>query len=132
MKKLLLLLVLLLPLSLLAQVTTSNISGTIKDAKGETIPGSTVYLVLPTTGTKYAAITDVSGIFHVYNASVGGPYNIKVTSVGFKPYQKSDVYLTLGNNDLNVLLEEENTQLTEVVVTSTKGGTKTGEQLNLG
>jgi hypothetical protein len=130
MKKLLLLL--LLPLSLLSQVTTSNISGTIKDARGETIPGSTVYLVLPSTGTKYAAVTDVSGIFHVYNANVGGPYDIKVTSVGFKPYQKSDVYLTLGNNDLNVLLEEENTQLTEIVVTATKGGTKTGAQLNLG
>ena len=130
MKKLLLLL--LLPFSLLSQVTTSNISGTIKDARGETIPGSTVYLTLPATGTKYAAVTDVSGIFHVYNANVGGPYNVKVTSVGFKPYQKSDIYLTLGNNDLNVLLEEENTQLSEVVVTATKGGTKTGAQLNLG
>jgi hypothetical protein len=132
MKKLLLLLALLLPLSLLAQVTTSNISGIIKDARGETIPGSTIYLVLPTTGTKYAAVTDVSGIFHIYNASVGGPYSIKVTSVGFKPFEKSGIYLTLGNNDLNVLLEEENTQLNEVVVTATKGGVKTGAQLNLG
>jgi hypothetical protein len=130
MKKLLLLL--LLPLSLLSQVTTSNISGIIKDTRGETIPGSTVYLTLPTTGTKYAAATDVSGIFHIYNISVGGPYIIKVTSVGFKPYQKSDIYLTLGSNDLNVLLEEENTRLTEVVITATKGGTKTGAQSNLG
>ena len=115
-----------------SQVTTSTLNGKIKDKKGEIISGSTIQLVLTTTSTKYGTSTDGNGIYHIYNANVGGPYKIKVTSVGFKPYEKDEVYLSLGSNDLDIQLEEENTQLKEVVVIATKGGTKTGAGIYLG
>ena len=132
MRKLLLFLLVFVSTTALSQVTTSNINGTIKDKKGETLPGSTIQLTLTTTSTKYGASADVNGIFHIYNANVGGPYKVKVTSVGYKPLEKDGVYLTLGSNDLDIQLEEETTQLNEVVVTTTKGGTKTGAGIYLG
>ena len=100
----------------LSQVTTSNISGTIKDKKGEILPGSTIQLTFTSTSTKYGAAADEKGIYHIYNANVGGPYTVKVTSVGYTPFEKNGVYLNLGTNDLDVKLDEETTQLKEVVV----------------
>ena len=122
----------LVSLTSFSQITNSNINGVIKDKKGETIPGTTIQLTLKSNGIKYNVSSDVNGIFHIYNANVGGPYSIKVTSVGFKPYEKDEIYLTLGGNDLDIHLDEENTQLKEVVVTTTKGGTKTGAGIYLG
>lgn len=130
MKKILFL-VLLFPISLFSQITTSNLSGIIKDNTGETIPGSIVYLTSLSTGTKYTSVADDNGIYHIYNATVGGPYSVKITSVGFLSYEKNDLQLILGGNDLNVILEDETTQLKEVVVTATKGGTKTGAGSNI-
>ena len=132
MRKLFFILLMLCSLTSFSQVTTSTLNGKIKDKKGEIISGSTIQLVLTTTCTKYGTSTDGNGIYHIYNANVGGPYKIKVTSVGFKPYEKDEVYLSLGGNDLDIQLEEENTQLKEVVVIATKGGTKTGAGIYLG
>jgi hypothetical protein len=132
MRKLFLFLALLISTSAISQVTNSTLNGTIKDKKGETLPGSTIQLTLTTTGTKYGASADVNGIFHIFNANVGGPYKVKITSVGYKGLEKEGVYLVLGSNDLDVQLEEETTQLTEVVITATKGGTKTGAGIYLG
>ncbi len=132
MRKLFLFLMMLISITSFSQITNSNISGTIKDKKGESIPGTTIQLILKLNGVKYNVSSDVNGIFHIYNANVGGPYSIKVTSVGFKPYEKDEIYLTLGGNDLDIHLDEENTQLKEVVVTTTKGGTKTGAGIYLG
>ena len=132
MKKILVCLLTLISISGFSQITNSNISGTVKDKKGETLPGSTIQLILSSTGTKYATSADGNGIFHIYNANVGGPYLIKITSVGYKPYEKNDVFLTLGDNTISPVLDDETTQLKEVVVVGTKGGTKTGAGLNLG
>jgi hypothetical protein len=132
MRKVFLFMMMLVSLTSFSQITTSALNGKIKDKKGEIIPGSTIQLILTTTSTKYGTSTDGNGIYHIYNATAGGPYKIKVTSVGFKSYEKDEIYLTLGGNDLDIQLDEENTQLKEVAVTTTKGGTKTGAGIYLG
>lgn len=124
MRKPFFILMMLLSLTSFSQVTNSNISGLIKDKKGESIPGTTIQLVLKSNGVKYATSTDGNGIYHIYNANVGGPYSIKITSVGFKPYEKSNLDFNLGDNVLDVTLEEENTQLKEVVVVAQRNGIK--------
>ena len=122
----------LVSLTSFSQITTSTLNGKIKDKNGIIIPGSTIQLVLTATSTKYGTSTDGNGIYHIYNATAGGPYTIKVTSVGFKSYEKDEIYLTLGSNDLDIQMEEETTQLNEVVVIANKGGTKTGAGIYLG
>jgi hypothetical protein len=124
MRKVFLFMMMLVSLTSFSQITNSNISGRIKDKKGESIPGTTIQLILKSNGVKYNTSTDGSGIYHIYNANVGGPYSIKITSIGFKPYEKSNLEFNLGDNILDVTLEEENTQLKEVVVVAQRNGIK--------
>jgi hypothetical protein len=114
MKKLLLLLSLMISITGFSQIKTSNISGTIKDKKGEILPGSTIQLV--STSNKYGAAANEKGIFQVNNVILDVPYTVKITSVGYIPFEKKEVYFTLEKNNLDFKLEEESTQLKEVVV----------------
>ena len=46
----------------LAQITTGNVAGTVKDAQGGVVPGATVVLVSETRGTKSRpAVTNDTG-----------------------------------------------------------------------
>jgi hypothetical protein len=110
-----------------AQITTSSISGKVKDAKGEEIPGANVIFTHTPTGTTYGVATRIDGNFSVANMNPGGPYTVSVSFVGYAPLKKSDINLSLGANpNLTITLAEETTTLTEVVVKADKGGTKSG------
>jgi len=122
MKKLLLSLFTLISLVSFSQITTSTVNG-------KTEANSSIELIYTPTSTKYKTAADGSGFFHVYNANVGGPYIIKVTSVGYKPYEKTEIYFTLGNNDLDVKLEQDNKQLQTVTVVINKNAIKNASGL---
>ena len=115
-----------------AQVTTSSFSGKVKDKKGEEIPGATVYLVHEPTGTKYGASTQLNGNFTLANMNPGGPYSISVTFVGYAPFKQENLQLTLGSNPfVTIEIQEEATQLKEVVIKADKGGTRSGAVTSL-
>ena len=106
-------------MTLMAQVTTSSLSGKITDAKGETLPGATVVAVHIPTGTQYAALCDNSGNFRIQNMRIGGPYKVDVSFVGYSSNTYTDIYLKLGENYVqNGQLTETTTSLQEVVVTA--------------
>src|SRR6188768_3643651 len=53
-----------LPVS--AQITTGNVTGTVKDAQGGVVPGATVLLISEARGTKLApVITNAAGVYRV-------------------------------------------------------------------
>lgn len=116
-----------------AQITTSSLNGKVNDAKGEEIPGASVQLVHVPTGTRYGVATQVDGNFLLANMNPGGPYTLTVSFVGYQTFRAENINLTLGSNpSVNVVISEETTTLTEVVVKADKGGTKSGAitQLN--
>jgi hypothetical protein len=118
-----LLLFLAMSFSGFAQITTSTISGVVKDQKGGTIPGATVHLTHEPTGTNYYSVTNKSGVFVVPAVRVGGPYTVHASFVGFKKGELKDVNTSLGLTENVVLvLFEESMQLEEVVVTANKTG----------
>ncbi len=105
--------------TLMAQVTTSSLSGKITDANGETLPGATVVAVHIPTGTQYAALCDNSGNYRIQNMRIGGPYKVDVSFVGYSANTYTDIYLKLGENYVqNGQLTETTTSLQEVVVTA--------------
>lgn len=117
-------------------VTTSGLSGVVKDDKGEELPGATVQAIHNPTGTTYGAVTNVSGRFRMPNVRVGGPYTLTVTFVGFQEYVIENINLSLGQTlNLDITLDEESTILQEVVVKSSRGeaidGDRTGASTNL-
>jgi hypothetical protein len=117
-------------------VTTSGLSGVVKDNTGEELPGATVQALHTPTGTTYGAVTNVEGRFRMPNVRIGGPYTLTVTFVGFQEKVIENINLSLGQTlNLNIELNEESTVLQEVVVRSTKGqvidGDRTGASTNL-
>ena len=130
MKKLLLLCLLFLSITSFSQITTASLTGVTKDSKDTAVPFSTVQLIYTSTGVKYGMAADADGVFKFYNINAGGPYQIIVSSVGYKNFVKDDVYLKLGDNDLTVILSEDSKELEAVVVTGTTKKSETTLTLN--
>ena len=120
MKKVTFLFIFFLSVISYSQVTTSGISGTVKSNSGEKLVGASVEAIHQPTGTKYFATTDGTGGFSIPAIRPGGPYAVKVTYVGFKNTEITDINAPLGNNvNLNIVVENELNALQEVVVSKT-------------
>lgn len=101
----------------MAQVTTSAMRGTVKDQKGEAIPGATVIATFTPTGTTYGTATGNDGQFVIPAMRTGGPYSVKVTFIGYSEQVENEIYLKLAETYVvNFSLKEEGVELEEVVV----------------
>ena len=120
MKKLLTFFVALIAsISLMAQVTTSSISGKITDSNRSTLPGATIVATHTPSGSQYYAVADANGTYRLLNIRPGGPYTIEVRMVGFQTVKQEGITATLGETKiLNVRLNEESIGLGEVTVSA--------------
>jgi Carboxypeptidase regulatory-like domain len=120
MKKVLLSIILGLSLvSAIAQETSATLSGRVINEKNEIVTGATIRFLHVPTGATATYQSNSKGLFVAPNLKPGGPYTIKITSVGFKDQDYNDVNLTLGANpDVNIILSSKVNQLTDVVVNS--------------
>ncbi len=104
-------------ISLMAQVTSSSISGKITDANRAALAGATVVATHTPSGAQYYSVADANGTYRLLNIRPGGPYKIEFRMVGFQTAIQEGVTATLGETKiLNVRLNEEAIGLREVVV----------------
>jgi hypothetical protein len=104
-----------------AQVTSSSMTGTIKDAKGITLPGATIKATHIPSGTVYSAASNKDGLFNIPGMRVGGPYTVEVSFIGFNKATVSDITLQLGQPYIfNTTLSETGLELQAVTVTSSR------------
>ena len=109
-----------MPFFMAAQVTTSSISGSVKNKTGEALAGSTVEVTHVPTGTKYRTSTGRDGRYSLVNLIPGGPYTVDVSFVGYSPQSETGLIFPLGENTrFDSDLETTTTELTTVVVAST-------------
>lgn len=92
-------------LSLDISAQNIQVHGVVKDTNGETIIGASVVQ----KGTKNATVTDLNGAFTL---SVPANSTLSFTYMGYK---EKDVPLK-GKNNVDIVLAEDNQQLSEVVV----------------
>lgn len=121
---------------LMAQVTTSGMAGIVKDPSGAPMIGATVILTHVPSGTVYGTVTQDDGRYSLVNLRVGGPYTLEVSSVGSVTNKSGGIYLTLGDVLVNnIVLEENTTQLSELVITDSRNsvinGDRTGASTNI-
>ncbi|HNN70995.1 MAG TPA: carboxypeptidase-like regulatory domain-containing protein, partial [Ferruginibacter sp.] len=136
-KKILPLLIILfaIPALLKAQVTTSSISGTVKQSNGQPLAGATITAVHTPSGTKYETVSTKSGVFTMPGLRPGGPYTLSCQYSGMKKQDVEDITLTLGDNyTVNLTMVPMSTTLTEVVVSGGRAASnqKTGASTNVG
>lgn len=139
LKRLLFLLAIGLFVSTIAvsQVTTSGISGTVKNADNSGLAGATVKATHTPSGTVYTTVVTSSGIFNLSGMRPGGPYTIEISFVGFPTKTLDNVYLALGEPFVvNETLAPAGQELSNVVVsagarTSRLDRNKTGAATNI-
>jgi hypothetical protein len=98
-------------------VTTSSIIGSVKDQAGEVVPGANIVATHEPSGTTYGTVSLADGRFTLPNLRVGGPYNVKITFVGFAEQSYIEIFLKIGEPYvISSVLKEEGTQLQEIIV----------------
>ncbi len=119
-----------------AQVTTSSITGIVKDSMSRPLEGATITATHQPSGTVYATISKRGGVFNIPNARIGGPYSVKVEYVGFKPEIFDGIFLQLGEPyNVNAVMGEDIRDLSTVTIIGRRRrltADKTGASTNIG
>jgi len=106
-------------ITLMAQVTSSSISGKITDNNKSALPGATVVATHVPSGAQYYAVADANGTYRLLNIRPGGPYRLEYRMVGFQTTIETNISATLGETKiLNVRMTEENIGLDEVIISA--------------
>jgi hypothetical protein len=119
-----------------AQITTSGMNGTVKTASGEKLPGATVIAVHEPSGTQYGTVSNAEGQFNLQGMRPGGPYNVRISFIGYASASYTDITLYLGEAfNLDVKLTESAVDVLEVTVVGDRPSkfstTKTGATTNI-
>ena len=108
-----------------------------KYSKGESLPGAAVVAIHTPSGSAFGSVTNVDGRFTIPNCRVGGPYEIKITFVGYETQKVENVFLKLGEKFAqNAKLKESSSTLEEFVVKAglndPLNNKRTGASTNIG
>ncbi|HWR99458.1 MAG TPA: TonB-dependent receptor [Prolixibacteraceae bacterium] len=121
--------------SVMAQVTTSGMSGRVTGSD-EALPGAAIIAVHVPSGTQYGTITNAEGRFNLQGMRTGGPYEVRISFVGFNTAVFSEINLSLGETfALNTNLKDNTMEVGEVTVIGMKPSAfsteKTGASSNI-
>ncbi|MDR1499351.1 MAG: TonB-dependent receptor [Tannerellaceae bacterium] len=111
-----------------SQVTSSALNGVVAGG-GETLPGAAVMATHLPSGSRYSAVANENGRYLIQGLRPGGPYLVEVSYVGFYPFMRTGVSLSLGESlALDVELLESALEVDEVVVSASRsfGAKQTG------
>src|SRR5262245_3828884 len=83
-----------------AQVTTGNLQGVVKDPNGAVVAGASVKVTNVDTGIVKETVTNEEGFYRITNLLPGTNYKIDVSAQGFTPaaVEKVVVRLATENN----------------------------------
>jgi hypothetical protein len=111
-------------------MSTSEITGTVSDATGASVPGAVVTIVNEATGVTSRQTTGPAGVY-VFPALTVGSYTISVEAPGFKKEKKTGALLVVGT-PLNVPFKMEVGQAAETVEVKEQAVTLETENATLG
>jgi hypothetical protein len=113
------------PIALHAQVVGGNIDGTVTDPSGALIPNVHLVLHNEDTGTERSLITDAHGGFVASSVPVGA-YILSADATGFAHYTRKGVNITVGQSlNLNLQLVVSGSETVNVESTSPTVNTST-------
>ncbi len=114
--------------SLLAQYTSQQITGTVRDSSGAVVVGANVTVVQQETGLTRQTTSAESGYYAISNIPIGS-YAIDVEAPGFKRYRQTGINLSV-NSKVTIDVEVSIGDVSESVTVSADAAmieTSTGE-----
>ncbi len=107
------------PLLSLGQATNATIKGKVLNDQGEPLEGATVQVRNEATGFQTGSITNAQGTYFFQQLPLGGPYAITVSFIGYRPVNKSGLFVTLRDEvNVNFNLLESTMEMEEVVISA--------------
>ena len=98
----------------LAQITSGDIVGTVKDATGAAVPNASVIITNEATGVKTTLAANSNGEFHAPNLPAG-TYDVEVTNAGFQAYKLTGLTVEINKTATkDIVLSVGTTQSVEV------------------
>src|SRR5688572_22686684 len=99
---------LLLVLVLLAgpvwsQSSAGSVRGTVTDSSAAVIPNVPISLVNTATGVELTTVSNAAGIY-VYPSVVPGPYKLRASFAGMKPFEATLTVQTQVSATINIVL----------------------------
>lgn len=110
-----------------AQTTQASISGVIFDTNKSPLPGATVRVRNESTGFSTGTVTTAQGDYSFKELPLGGPYIVRVTSVGYGEQQRTGYVLNQGDAiRVNLTMEEvgQTLEVVQVVASGLKNKTE--------
>ncbi|KLT67208.1 TonB-dependent receptor [Pedobacter sp. BMA] len=102
----LIILLLLLNLSVLAQTTRTSLSGRVTNDQGFAIAVATITLKDLSKGTTYGCVSNQQGGYQISGIIPGGPYRLEASSPGLLPFLRAELYFSLAQpQEINIVLE---------------------------
>jgi hypothetical protein len=108
----------------LAQTNRGQLTGTVTDATGASIPGASISAVNPETSVKIEAITNQAGLYQMYLPY--GRYEVRASANGFAPQVSSGVIISTASTTtldvslkLGAVAEEVNVSATAAALDTT-------------
>ena len=104
-----------------SQITTSSISGVVKNEKNETLQGASIHATHLPTGTEYKTVTNKNGVYALPAVRPGGPYTIHASYAGHSKGEITDINTELGiTSNVNFELNSTAKQMDEVKIIGSK------------
>src|ERR1051326_8652307 len=100
----------------MAQVSTANISGTVKDQSGAVLPGATVTATNTETGLTRTATSGARGEYRLSALPIG-TYDVKSEMTGFQASVRKALTLSVGGESIVDFGLQVGNVTTEVTVT---------------
>lgn len=124
MNKLLLFFFLLFPIAMHAQTTKTSLAGKVVTEAGESVVGASLTLIHLPTGTIYGCATNETGMYFIPDLKPGGPYQIELSSLGYKKHQETGVFFKLDEPQVHhIVLQSLVNSLSEITIISSKSET---------
>ena len=77
--------------------TTGTIRGRVTTADNQPVPGAQVVVRNTATGMSRGVLSDAEGRYAVLLLPPGGPYTVRVTSIGHQDAERSGLFATAGD-----------------------------------
>lgn len=105
--------------TVMAQVTTSTVSGSVVDAGGNSLSSVQIVVINQSTGVQRGTVTASTGRFIVPGLRPGGPYRVEAQLIGYATASVDNLQLALGENRVvNFTMRQEAVAVEGIEVTA--------------
>ncbi len=108
-------------------ISGAAVEGRVVDRENSPLEQAVVHVTNTSTGERWQTTTGERGRYFIEYLSVGGPYRIDVSAIGFTPARRDSTFLALGQRlVVDFALTPAALELKEITVTSAGAAARTG------